>query len=124
MRNLAYQTADRLRGIGAAFGSILDYNVGVAWAPMSRSTASARSEIYLRNLFDLIANRGLLLSYRGPPHGWLGLEVSRLCPLSIIKPKVGLHKKHLKVCSRCLLWTFRCDLQVWSEAGRLVPPDT
>ena len=54
-------------GIAAAFGSVLDYNVGMAWAPTSKSTASDRSEIYLRNLSDLIANRGLRLSYRGPP---------------------------------------------------------
>ena len=60
-------------GMAAAFGSILDYNVGVAWAPPSRSTASARSETYLRNLFDLKANRGLLASYRGAPLmvGWV-----------------------------------------------------
>ena len=61
-------------GMAAAFGSILDYNVGVAWAPLSRSTASARSEIYLRNVFDLIANRGLLLSYRGGPSWLAGFE--------------------------------------------------
>ena len=61
-------------GMAAAFGSILDYNVGVAWAPLSRSTASARPEIYLRNVFDLIANRGLLLSYRGGPSWLAGFE--------------------------------------------------
>ena len=60
-------------GIAAAFGSVLDYNVGVAWAPTSKSTASDRSEIYLRNLSDLIANRGLRLSYRGAPSRLAGI---------------------------------------------------
>ena len=32
-------------GIAAAFGSVLDYNVGVAWAPTSKSTGSERFEI-------------------------------------------------------------------------------
>ena len=30
-------------GIAAAFGSVLDYNAGVAWAPTSKSTGSVRS---------------------------------------------------------------------------------
>ena len=32
-------------GIAAAFGSVLDYNGGVAWAPTSKSTGSERFEI-------------------------------------------------------------------------------
>ena len=32
-------------GIAAGFGSVLDYNVGVAWAPTSKSTGSERFEI-------------------------------------------------------------------------------
>ena len=97
-------------GMAAAFGSILDDNVGVAWAPTSRSTASARSEIYLRNLSVLIANRGLRLSYRGPPHGWLGLEVFRLYLLSIIMPRRGLQEKHLQLSVLCLPSACRCEL--------------
>ena len=97
-------------GIAAAFGSVLDYNAGVAWAPTSKSTASDRSEIYLRNLSDLIANRGLRLSYRGPPHGWLGLEVFRLYLLSIIMPKRGLQEKHLQLSVLCLPSACRCEL--------------
>ena len=32
-------------GIAAALGSVLDYNVGVAWVPTSKSTGSDRLEI-------------------------------------------------------------------------------
>ena len=94
-------------GIAAAFGSVLDYNVGMAWAPTSKSTASDRSEIYLRNLSDFIANRGLRLSYRGPP--LLGLEVFRLYLLSIRMPKRGLQEKHLQLSVLCLPSAGRCE---------------
>ena len=96
-------------GIAAAFGSVLDYNVGMAWAPTSKSTASDRSEIYLRNLSDLIVNRGLRLSCRGPPHGWLGLEVFRLYLFNIIMPKRGLQEKHLQLSVLCLPSAGRCE---------------
>ena len=80
-------------GMAAAFGSILDYNVGVAWAPTSKSTASDRSEIYLRNLSDLIANRGLRLSYRGAPSRLAGIGGGPPLPIKYYNAQTRIARK-------------------------------
>ena len=80
-------------GIAAAFGSVLDYNVGMAWAPTSKSTASDRSEIYLRNLSDLIANRGLRLSYRGPPSRLAGFGGVPPLPIKYYNAQTRIARK-------------------------------
>ena len=79
--------------MAAAFGSILDYNVGVAWAPTSKSTASDRSEIYLRNLSDLIANRGLRLSYRGAPSRLAGIGGGPPLPIKYYNAQTRIARK-------------------------------
>ena len=80
-------------GMAAAFGSILDYNVRVAWAPTSKSTASDRSEIYLRNLSDLIANRGLRLSYRGAPSRLAGVGGVPPLPIKYYNAQTRIARK-------------------------------
>ena len=80
-------------GMAAAFGSILDYNVRVAWAPTSKSTASDRSEIYLRNLSDLIANRGLRLSYRGAPSRLAGIGGGPPLPIKYYNAQTRIARK-------------------------------